>query len=94
MIHELITIYLPAAIASFFVSSFLARFNGHKSLLYLGIYCIIIPILAALVAGGIGRWTVIVLNSLALLILGLVLWLSGRKRVLATDKVADKLVVD
>lgn len=92
--HEMMTIYLPAAVASRLIAAFLGRYAGYKNLLHLGIYCIVVPVLTAIVAGGIGRWTVVILNSLALLIIGLVLWLSFRKRVSAEGKVVDDAVAD
>lgn len=90
--HELLTIYLPAALATALVSGFLGRYTGYRNLLYLGIYCLAVPVLAALVAGGIGRWSVVVSNSLGLLFIGLVLWLSGRRRVAARGDVAGGAV--
>jgi hypothetical protein len=84
--HELLTIYLPAAIVALLISSFFGRYTGYKNLLYVGIYCIVVPVLAAVVAGGIGRWSVVISNSAGLLLIGLVLWLSGRKREAVEDE--------
>ncbi len=92
--RELITIYLPAAVVAVFISGFLGRFCGYKRLLYVGIYCLVVPIFAAFVFGELGRWSVVVSNSAGLVLLVLVFWLSQRKRVAADRDAIGEVVAE
>ena len=92
--HEFLTIYLAAAVVAIFISEFLGRYSDYKKLLYVGVYCLVVPVFAALASGEVGRWSIVISNSAGLLFVGLALWLSGRKRATGDSKGVDEAVVD
>lgn len=92
--REILAIYFPAALIAMFISGFLGRFLAYKKLLYLGVYCMVVPVFAGFSYPEIGRWSVVLPNSAGLLFVVLALWLAERKRGVAERQSTGEAIAE
>lgn len=71
---EFLKLYVPAAIVAALASGVVGKHVRRGMALYVGLYCIALPAVAAVIGPGFSRWNVVLLNTGGLLAICLGIW--------------------